>query len=437
MAPPRPAPRQGVSTSTIVEKDAPATAISMGFPIDILRGSKDWYALAVANSWLGEHRNSSSHLYQVIREERGLNYGDYSYIENFPRGGMLSKPPQNVCRRQQIFEIWIRPGAERDRALRPARRAAGVQALVENGMTKEQFDADAEVPEEVRPALRPDDDGAARVRARRPVLRHRGEPPRETFRTMMDKLTLADVNAAIKKYWQFGNMQIAIVTKDAAALRDALVNDAPEPDHVQDAEAGGGHGRRTRRSRYSGVPLEERQIAGRSVQVVAGAIRRAPQIDRGPHLYHRSFFGGIRAWRLVSYEDDNGTATRSQPCRLFRHRRNGDARTRRSDPSYDGVFFLGVRTTGVFCRPTCGATEAASGERRVLCHAEGGAFCGISSLQTVQPPDPPSARPPAWLEPLLEEVERDPARQVHRCRRSGSWGSIRRGRGATSARTTG
>lgn len=94
---------------TIIEKDAQSTAISMGFPINILRGSKEWYALAVANSWLGEHRNSSSHLYQVIREERGLNYGDYSYIENFPNGGRLQMPPQNVCRRHQIFEIWIRP----------------------------------------------------------------------------------------------------------------------------------------------------------------------------------------------------------------------------------------------------------------------------------------------------------------------------------------
>ncbi len=72
---------------TIVEKDANATAISMGYPIDLLRGARDWYALAVANSWLGEHRNTSSHLFQVIREQRGLNYGDYSYIEHFPNGG--------------------------------------------------------------------------------------------------------------------------------------------------------------------------------------------------------------------------------------------------------------------------------------------------------------------------------------------------------------
>ncbi|MGW8257893.1 MAG: M16 family metallopeptidase, partial [Thermoguttaceae bacterium] len=108
IAPPAPLKIRGLQV-TIVEKDCSATAISMGFPIKILRGAKDWYALAVANSWFGEHRNSSSHLYQVIREKRGLNYGDYSYIEYFPHGGALMMPPANVCRRRQIFEIWIRP----------------------------------------------------------------------------------------------------------------------------------------------------------------------------------------------------------------------------------------------------------------------------------------------------------------------------------------
>ena len=80
---------------TIVEKDCHATAISLGFPIDVLRGTKDWYALALANSWLGQHRNQNSHLYQVIREARGLNYGDYTYIEHFPNGGATGS-----CRRR-------------------------------------------------------------------------------------------------------------------------------------------------------------------------------------------------------------------------------------------------------------------------------------------------------------------------------------------------
>jgi hypothetical protein len=44
---------------------------------------------------------------------RGLNYGDYSYIEEFPDGGELNMPPVNVPRRIQLFEIWIRTLRER------------------------------------------------------------------------------------------------------------------------------------------------------------------------------------------------------------------------------------------------------------------------------------------------------------------------------------
>jgi zinc protease len=225
--PPAPAPVKGFSV-TIVEKDAPATALSMGFPIDILRGSKEWYALAVANSWLGEHRNSSSHLYQVIREERGLNYGDYSYIEHYANGGQRSKPPQNVSRRRQLFEIWIRPvpNATRHFALRAALRE--FKKLVDNGLTEGEFTL-------TRNFLR------KYVLHYAPTTMERlgyaiddrfyeiDGSHLEMFRKAMDGMTVADVNAAIKKYWQFGDMHIAVVTADAAEFRDALVNDTPSP----------------------------------------------------------------------------------------------------------------------------------------------------------------------------------------------------------------
>jgi zinc protease len=212
----------------IVEKDAPATAISMGFPIDVLRGARDWYALAIANSWLGEHRNSSSHLYQVIREERGLNYGDYSYIENFPRGGMMTKPPQNVSRRQQIFEVWIRPVPNETRhfALRAALRE--VKRLIDGGMSEAEFS-------QTRSFLR------KYVLHYAPTTMERlgyalddqfygiNGSHLETFRTMMDRLTLADVNAAIRKHLQYGKMQIVMVTKDANSMKQSLVSGAPSP----------------------------------------------------------------------------------------------------------------------------------------------------------------------------------------------------------------
>ncbi|MFN0156781.1 MAG: M16 family metallopeptidase [Bacteroidota bacterium] len=226
---PRPEPKalNGIQV-TIVEKDAPATAISMGFPIDLLRGTKEWYALAIANSWLGEHRNSSSHLYQVIREGRGLNYGDYSYIENFPNGGRLQMPPQNVARRKQIFEMWIRPVPHEARhfALRAALRA--FRNLVDGGMTESQFSL-------TRGFLK------KYVLHYAPTTMERlgyaiddqfyvlNGSHLERFRKMMDEVTLADVNAAVKKHWQYSNVKIAIVTKDAASLKDALMKDLPSP----------------------------------------------------------------------------------------------------------------------------------------------------------------------------------------------------------------
>jgi len=225
--PPVPAPLKGFR-ATIVEKDAPATAISMGIPIDILRGSKDWYALALANSWLGEHRNSSSHLYQVIREERGLNYGDYSYIENFPEGGRRSVPPQNACRRMQLFEIWIRPVPPEAGhfALRAALRE--YDHLVEHGLTKEQFSLTRNFLRNYVLNYAPTTMARLGYAMDDRFYGISGSHLAK-FRAMMKTLTLADVNRAIKKHLHYGNMQIAVVTKDAKAFRDELANDMPSP----------------------------------------------------------------------------------------------------------------------------------------------------------------------------------------------------------------
>ena len=59
-------------------------AISLGHPIAVTRAHPDFAALSVARAWLGEHRASSGRLFQRIREVRGMNYGDYAYIEAFP-----------------------------------------------------------------------------------------------------------------------------------------------------------------------------------------------------------------------------------------------------------------------------------------------------------------------------------------------------------------
>jgi zinc protease len=225
--PPVPPPVRGFK-ATLVEKDAPATAISMGVPIDILRGSKDWYALAIANSWLGEHRNSSGHLYQVIREARGLNYGDYSYIENFPEAGRRTVPPQNVCRRQQIFEMWIRPVPPEagQFALRAALRE--FHHLVENGLTKEQFSLTQKFLKKYILNYAPTTMARLGYAIDDSFYGIAGSHLAQ-FRAMVGTLTLADVNRAIKKHLHYGAMSIVVVAKDAQGLHDELVNDLPSP----------------------------------------------------------------------------------------------------------------------------------------------------------------------------------------------------------------
>ena len=213
----------------LVAKPGADASISFGFPLDVHRGERDFYALWIANSWLGEHRNSVSHLYNVIRETRGLNYGDYSYIEAFPEGGQRNMPPVNVARRQQLFEVWIRtlPNDKAVFALRAALRE--LNALVDDGLTQEQFELSRTFLKKY--SLHFAETTSARLGYAMDDRFYgiEGDGHLARFRKMMDELTLADVNGAIKRHLQTGNLKIAIVTGAAEKLRDALVSGAPTP----------------------------------------------------------------------------------------------------------------------------------------------------------------------------------------------------------------
>lgn len=88
-----------------------ASGLHAGFPLVLGRKHPDFWPLYVANVWFGTHRDGFSHLYEVIREQRGYNYGDYSYIEHFEGRPTLLFPPFNTPRRHQYFSIWVRPVA--------------------------------------------------------------------------------------------------------------------------------------------------------------------------------------------------------------------------------------------------------------------------------------------------------------------------------------
>jgi len=207
----------------IIAKDTRATAISFGHPISVTRASKDFAALDVARAWLGEHRASMSHLYDRIREKRGMNYGDYAYIEAFPRGMYQFFPDPNIARQQQLFEVWIRPVVPENAHMALRIALHEVEKLVRNGLTQEQFEATRDYLMKnvyVKTSTANQQIGYALDSQWYGM----GEYT-EQMRAALAKLTVADVNRAIRKHIRPRDLQIVMITKDAEGLKQKLVSD--------------------------------------------------------------------------------------------------------------------------------------------------------------------------------------------------------------------
>ncbi len=211
----------------IVEKPGPSTAISFGHPIAVKRGSREYYALWIASSWLGEHRNSVSHLYQVIREARGMNYGDYAYIEAYPNGGRLSLPPTGVGRNAQIFEVWIRPVQEHQAVFATRAALREVETLVKNGLTKEQFETTRQFL--TRYILHYADTTEKRLGYAIDDMFYGLKDHLGTAPKMFASITLDEVNAAIRKHIRPRELVFAFVTEHAQALREKLTSGEASP----------------------------------------------------------------------------------------------------------------------------------------------------------------------------------------------------------------
>ena len=209
----------------ILEKDTRSVAVSFGHPIGVRRGDPDFVALWLARAWLGEHRASNGRLYNRIREVRGMNYGDYAYIEAFPRGMYQFFPDPNLGRRAQLFEVWLRP-------LRPEQAVFGLKLaihelrkLVEDGISEEEFEATREYlaknvfvltktqDQQLGYALDSDWYGIREYTS--------------YIRDELAKLTAGRVNDVIRRHISPDNLQVVMISANAEALRDELLSVAP------------------------------------------------------------------------------------------------------------------------------------------------------------------------------------------------------------------
>jgi zinc protease len=209
----------------IVKKETRATAISMGHPIPVTRNSTDFAALNVARAWLGEHRASSGRLMDRIREQRGLNYGDYAYIEFFNNPGGQFFPSPNIARRSQLFEIWIRPVVPENAQMAMRIALYETQNLIDKGMSQEDFETTRDYLMKNVYLLTANQN--QRLGYALDSWWFGMGDYADTMRAAYGKLTRNDVNNAIKKYLSAKNLHVVIITKDAEGLRDTLLGDAP------------------------------------------------------------------------------------------------------------------------------------------------------------------------------------------------------------------
>ncbi len=81
---------------------------------------------------------------------------------------------------------------------------------------------------------------------------------------------------------------------------------------------------------------------------------------------------------------------------------------RKSDASYDGIFVLGVRSTGIFCRPSCPARKPLPRNVSYYASFREAIFAGFRPCKRCRPMET-HGEPPTWIAGLLACVENDPA----------------------------
>jgi zinc protease len=213
----------------IVDKpEAQSVAISLGLPLEVTREHPDYAALTLAAAYLGQHRTFAGRLMRQVREERGLNYGDYAYAEHFEQDGDSRFPAPNVARRRQYFSVWMRP-------LRPEQAYFALRLVwrelhqfVSEGLSEEQFRNIQRFADRYY-ALYAQTEQQRLGNALDERFYRQSAPYLDGLRAAFRALTREQVMAAVKRHLVLERMQVAIVAPNAAAFAKQLVQGAPSP----------------------------------------------------------------------------------------------------------------------------------------------------------------------------------------------------------------
>jgi zinc protease len=136
-------------------------------------------------------------------------------------------PSPNLGRKAQLFEVWIRPVAPENAHFAMRVALTELDKVIQGGLTKDQFEATRDYLMKnvfVMTATQDQQLGYA--------LDSQWHGTAEFTKLMRDglsKLTVEELNAAMKRHLSAQNLSVVMITKDAAGLRDKLVSDAFSP----------------------------------------------------------------------------------------------------------------------------------------------------------------------------------------------------------------
>jgi AraC family transcriptional regulator, regulatory protein of adaptative response / methylated-DNA-[protein]-cysteine methyltransferase len=85
-----------------------------------------------------------------------------------------------------------------------------------------------------------------------------------------------------------------------------------------------------------------------------------------------------------------------------------------SDAAYDGIFFAAVKTTGIFCRPSCLARKPKPENVEFFATQREALFSGYRPCKRCRPLDT-DGKPPSWVAKLVRRVEAAPTARIPAC----------------------
>jgi len=243
---------------TIVQTPGDVTGFHIGHPISTDRNHDDWPALYVAMTAFGAHRQSFGRLFQAIRGDRGLNYGDYAYVEHYVQQGWSPPPENGVLRSHNHFVMWLRPTSLPNGPFAAKMARAELERLLEEGLPDEEL-------QEVVSHL----DGAIPLLATDPGRRLAyaldaeisGTPNLlEHIPRHLPQLTPDGIRAALARHIHPDELVVVAVSGDADDLRERLLGDEPTPVVYADVEPSEAQAARDNEVQAMGMGLDEQRV---------------------------------------------------------------------------------------------------------------------------------------------------------------------------------